>query len=280
MIEAWAKWTFEQERPYYRSMPRNIRDTRGIFFAPRAIEYGGGEGLAVNVVRSRDEGNGVPTARMTLPNQLTHKRFYEIWRALRAEGVQVFVVPRNVLEAADIRSTHVEVIHSRPSHKFARPPHQLIRAKVTPRWSAKKHRTSYFLSSFDLNERGLSYFFCELPPDAHPTTVEEAYQALQPESVLRARAQGRKVMRQGDMFFIQAKGEEGPPEDRIVDDARLFDTNHYVSELARHNGLLMVRGRVFHNPSGRRPDHKAIRLRGRGWWIAVRNTVPVTQSVW
>lgn len=275
MIDAWVAWAFERERVFYGRMPRNIRDVRGLFFSPTHIEYSGAEGTAVHVLRTADE--GVPLARMILPNQLTDRRFGEIWRALRAHGVMVYTIPRNVMENADIRAKQVVVLDTERKRKFARPPHQLVQARVSPRWT-NRDRTAYFLSGYDLNEKGLSYFFCELPPNATPTTVEEAYQALQPESVLRARAQRRKVMRQGDMFFIQTQGEEGPPDDRINTDARLFDTNHYASELARHNGLVMVRGRVFHNPTGRRPDHKALRLPGKGWWIAVRNTVPVVKG--
>jgi hypothetical protein len=160
-----------------------------------------------------------------------------------------------------------------------RPPQQVIEATVWPNWS-RKPRHTYFMSGYDLNERGLSYFFCELPSGEVPTSVEHAYQMLRPESVRRALAQNRKVMRQGDMFFIKTRGEEGPPEDRITTDTRLFDTNHYVSEHARHNGLVMVRGKVSHQPDGRRPDHAALRLPGNAWWIAVRNTVPVTRGVW
>lgn len=279
MIEAWVDWAFDRERPYYERIPRGIRDTRGLLFSPSGIEYTGGEGTAVRVERTRDGETGIPLARMRLPNQLTEFRWDEIYRALRKAGVPVFVIPRAVLENADIRTKSIEVIHSEARRRFARPPHQVIRATVAPRWT-RKPREAYFLSGYDSNEKGLSYFFCELPSAARPTTVEEAYQALQPESVLRARAQRRKIMRQGDMFFIQVRGEEGPPDDRIATEARLFDTNHFVSELARHNGLVMVRGKVFHNPFGRRPDHKPLRLPGRGWWIAVRNTVPVTNNGW
>jgi hypothetical protein len=276
-IDTWVAWAFAQERPYYTRIPRSIRDQRGLMFSPTQIEYTGGEGTAVHIERTFDGETGIPLARMGLPNQLTERRWGELYRALRQAGIPVYVVPRAVLENADVRRKSIEVLHSEGRRKFARPPQQLIRATVNPRWG-RKSRVAYFLSGYDLNEKGLSYFFCELPPAARPTTVEEAYQALQPESVLRARAQRRKIKRQGDMFFIQAQGEEGPPEKSIVTDARLFDTNHYVSELARHNGLVMVRGRVFHNPSGRRPDHRAIRLPGKAWWIAVRNTVPVVKD--
>lgn len=273
-IDAWIDWAFERERLAYVRVARGILDGHGLIYEPTSIEFTGGNGMAVRVERTRER--GAPLARMTLPNPVTERRWGQIYRALRRKGIQVYVVPRAVLDESDIRRKSINVIHSESERRWARPPHQLIEATVSPRWE-RKTRQTYFLSGYDLNEKGLSYFFCELPPHARPTTVEEAYQALQPESVKRARAQRRKVLRQGDMFFIQTRGEEGPPDDRIITDTRLFDTNHFVPELARHNGLVMVRGKVSHRPLGRRPDHRPLRLPGRGWWIAVRNTVPVVR---
>lgn len=275
MIERWIDLNADHLRSPYQRL-RNVHDSHGLVYEGSSIEATGGNGTIAKMLRSAEDVEG-PLIRMGLPNQVTILRWRDIYRTAERKDVPVVVVPRLVLDSADIRYRSIKVIASERRPRMFRPPQQVIEAVVHPRW-LRHPRTAYFMSGYDLNERGLSYFFCELPPGAEPTTVEEAYQALKPESVKRAEAQGRKVLRQGDMFFIGTRGEEGPPEERIITEARLFDTNHFVSELARHNGLVMVRGRVSHSPVGRRPDHATLRLPGRAWWIAVRNTVPVTQD--
>jgi hypothetical protein len=272
-IERWMNLAMVRHREAWRNLP-GVIDGHGLLYVGNVIEATGGNGTIAKMLRTSEHGE-TPLLRMGLPNQVTIRRWREIYRIAERKGVQVVVVPRAVLDNSDIRRNTIQVVASERRPRLFRPPQQVIQATVAPRWT-RKTRTSYFLSGYDLNERGLSYFFCELPTDAVPTTVEEAYQSLKPESVRRAEAQGRKVMRQGDMFFIKTRGEEGPPDERIITEARLFDTNHFVSEYARHNGLVMVRGKVFHNPVGRRPDHATLRLLGNSWWIAVRNTVPVT----
>jgi hypothetical protein len=273
----WAQWATEREREVFERVPRRIIDTRGVFFEPTQIELTGGNGTLARVVRTRDHVLG-PLIRMPLPNQATDWRWQEAFTTFKREGIPVFCVPRAVLENSDIRARSIEVIHTEKRRRFARPPHQVLKATVHPRWLSSKHaREAYFLSGYDLKERGLSYFFCELPPGFVPTTVEDAYQSLQPESVKRALSQKRKVLRQGDMFFIQMRGEPEPHQDWIVTDGRLFDTNHFATERARSDGMVMVRGRIEHKPFGRRPDHRPLRL-PRGWWITVRNTVPVVRN--
>lgn len=275
MIDAWIDWAFEQRRLIYKNPPGHISDGRGMVYGVSAAEFSNFEGLAVAVERRRED--GVPLARMSLPNLLTNRRWGEVYKALKRKGIPVIVAPAAVLRQSDIVVATAVIVAEELRRRPFRPPQQLIRATVYPRYSQYK-RESYFLSGYDLNERGLSYFFCELPPGYEPTTVEEAYRALQPESVKRALAQGRKVLRQGDMFFIQTQDEEGPLEESVLKNACLFDTNHYASEWAHHGGLVMVRGKVYHKPLNRRPDHRPLYLPGRRWWIAVRNTVPVVDN--
>ena len=266
----------ERDREIFERVPRRIVDGRGVFFEPTQIELSGGNGTLARVVRTKDHVLG-PLIRMPLPNQATDWRWEEAFKTFRREGIPVFCVPRAVLENSDIRPKSIEVIHTEKNRRFARPPHQVLKATVHPRWlTAKRAREAYFLSGYDRNERGLSYFFCELPPGVVPTTVEDAYQSLQPESVKRALSQKRKVLRQGDMFFIQVKGERTPTDAQTAKDMRLFDTNHFATEYGNVNGLRMVRGRIEHKPFGRRPDHRPLRL-PKGWWITVRNTVPVVR---
>ena len=70
-------------------------------------------------------------------------------------------------------------------------------------WNGREYEPQQrrpFISSFDRQERNNLYFLSQLP---HPVdTVEEAIEALAPESVKTAREMGRLVVRQGDMFAI------------------------------------------------------------------------------
>lgn len=272
-IFEWAMWATAKERPFYERVPRRIVDGRGLIFEPTAI-HATREGTIAQVIRTKDHKEG-PLVRMVLPNQITSHRWGLVFNILQREGIPVVAVPSRVLDNSDIRKSTIEVIHTERRRKFARPPHQLIRALVMPRYE-RKPRTTYFLSGYDRQERGLSYFFCELPPGFSGTTVEDAYQALQPESVKRALAQNRKVLRQGDMFFIQVRKEPTPEPHQVVTKGRLFDTNHKAEMVGRRNRVWFARGKVYHDPLGRRPDHKPLHL-PRGWWIIVRNTVPVVR---
>ena len=60
---------------------------------------------------------------------------------------------------------------------------------------------SYWLSSFDRQESRPLYFLSQLPRPAD--TVDDAIDALAPDSVKTARDMGRTVVRQGDIFAIE-----------------------------------------------------------------------------
>ena len=273
-IANWLDINLARKREPYARL-RGVFDKHGLFFIGASIEYAGGNGPAAHLVRDSTHDLG-PLLRMALPNQVTYRRFREIYRIGREKDVPVVVVPRNVLAQADIRTNSIRLIATERRMRMFRPPQQVIEAQVWPNWE-RKPRTAYFLSGYDIAERGLSYFFCELPTDTAPESVEHAYQMLQPESVKRAIAQRRKVYRQGDMFFIRAKDEEGPVD--IDSDLYLFGSNHRVAQGGNNpDGLVMVRGKVEHRPMNRRADHKPLFLPGRGWYIAVQNAVRVTDN--
>ncbi len=59
-----------------------------------------------------------------------------------------------------------------------------------------------FLSSFDYQEPRPMYFLVQVPRGAG-ATVELAIDALAPRAVWAARARGRRVERQGDIFFVE-----------------------------------------------------------------------------
>jgi hypothetical protein len=113
------------------------------------------------------------------------------------------------------------------------------------------------------------------------TTVEEAYQALKPETVVLAEAMGREVKRQGDIFAVPApsvtKRELRAKGARFEKRGQLLKTNHVATEVAYlPGGLTMARGTLYHAPERRRPDH-ARRTIGSEWHIIQKNTVPVTK---
>jgi hypothetical protein len=175
---------------------------------------------------------------------------------------------------------------------------------------ATRFRTAYFLSGFDHNEPLPSYFFTELPPDARPSTIDEAYEALKPATVRLAEEMGRTVHRQGDQFFIEMPGltlrelkrqggehhkRGGPGREKqqwepevkqswhqpprfqryINENCWLNGTTHEASEVVRLGGATYVRGIVRHVPDGRTPDHVPLHLGTKSLWLNVPNRTPV-----
>lgn len=176
---------------------------------------------------------------------------------------------------------------------------------------ATRMRTAYFLSGFDHNEPQPSYFFTELPPDARPKTIAEAYEALKPATVRLAEEMGRTVLRQGDQFFIEMPGltlrelkqkggvhhrRGGPGRERqqwvsesrpvwatpprfqryINENCWLNGTTHEATEVVNLGTTQFARGIVRHVPDGRTPDHVRLRLGdGKTFWLNVPNRTPV-----
>ena len=246
------------------------------------------EGDSTPLARMFRHQGDVPLVRLTLPNAVTIGRHRIIRDAVLAEGGQVITVPRDVIGIADITKESIKVVHTRGrEYKFFRADEQLIKANVryyerkSSPWAAELYalRPTYFLSGYDANEPGLSYFFCELPPfepGQEPTTVEQAYESLKPESVKIAEKLRRKVVRQGDMFFIRDKNFVPHESDKERGEAYLHRSNHVAEEVRQREGLTYVRGTISHRPPFREPDHKPLKLGTKYWWLCVRNTVPVT----
>lgn len=61
-----------------------------------------------------------------------------------------------------------------------------------------------FISSFDRQETRRLYFLSELP--RYAVDIDDALEALKPESVATAEMMGRTISRQGDMFWIEMPG--------------------------------------------------------------------------
>ena len=145
----------------------------------------------------------------------------------------------------------------------------------------------FYLSAYDEQESPPLYFLCRLPHAV--STVDEAREALKPESVKSAEKSGAAVLRQGDLFFIETElddvdvrigarsvvADTADPKERI-----LYGTAHCADEVAHlHSGVMMAKGTVTHSPSligqWRDGDHADLNLPD-GWWIVSRNTVPAT----
>lgn len=149
-------------------------------------------------------------------------------------------------------------------------------------WRKTVRRTAKFLSGFDRNESRMSYFFCELPKTT-ATTVEDAIEALKPDTVRMAEQMGRQVIRQGDIFAVElaqiTKRTLRKNGASFVKQGRLLNTNHVATEVAyMPDGTTIARGCLTHKPEfGRRPDHARVTLRGE-WFIILKNTVPLTRA--
>jgi len=273
-IEQWFKYNEVTLRRSYEELPglTSLGNQRVIY---RGDEIRDTNGMVLAEFLFPRRSNRPALVRLDSPNQLTITRHKDIERAVEQAGGVVLLAPRVVLEAADIVGGTIEVIDTAPRTHMFRSREQLIRADVRGGWSYGDRKGVYFLSGYDVNEPGLSYFFCELPSSATPTTVAEAYEALKPPSVLEAERLGvKKIKRQGDMFFIPVRNIV--VKNGTYDWGRLHNTNHVAHEVLYQDGLTYARRKVKHVPMGRPADHQSLHL-GSRWHLCVKNTVPVTR---
>lgn len=153
-----------------------------------------------------------------------------------------------------------------------------------------------YVSSFDMNEQPAMYFLAQLPDGSKAQTVSEAIDALAPPVVHAARSSGRRVYRQGDVFFVEtnltdeelkkrkAKVFEGGKTTKGIvfpDPGRnIYATGHIATSVARQsNGVTFAKGSADHHPAftepGRAPEHRRLTLAPtEKWFLCVRNTVP------
>ncbi len=144
-----------------------------------------------------------------------------------------------------------------------------------------RRRRALFLSGFDQQEPGLSYFLCELPGQPWARTVAQARQALKPRIVADSETAGLEVLRQGDIFAVpmpgvRTRGLPGPSSRSTA----VLDTNHFVTEArfaaSGRGNVTYARGILHHQPPRRRPDHVRRALGDqRTWYMLVRNLVPL-----
>lgn len=167
-----------------------------------------------------------------------------------------------------------------------------------------------FLSAFDQQERTPLYFLAQLPQDADPHTVDDAFVSLRPQVVNDAMASGRNVARQGDVFAFDDASEycnrksgtrrlkrdgatiekrqrptrrQEPPYTGWVnpaDGGKVAGTDHAASEVATlPDGTEYARGCLYHDVHPRLPEHARRRISdGKTWHRIMLNTVPWSQG--
>lgn len=150
-------------------------------------------------------------------------------------------------------------------------------------------RQATFISAWDNQDTG-TYFLSELP---HPVaSLDGAYEALKPQTVRLAELEGKRIVRQGDIFAVetdlttrQVKALVRPEDmlpgvphsinEHITKMGNLLGTNHKVTEqVVLPSGAVLARGILHHKPPFRDPDHRRQWL-GKKWHVIVKNTVPV-----
>lgn len=142
-------------------------------------------------------------------------------------------------------------------------------------------RWATFISSFDPQEAGRFYFLCELPYGAKPETLEDALECLKPEAVKMAEMLNKRVVRQGDIFFIETSLSDDDVKDNAkrigkTRELKLLGQNHSATRVAyMKDGLQLSKGRVYHLPG----EHRVQELGERfSWWAVVKNTCPIRKG--
>lgn len=152
-------------------------------------------------------------------------------------------------------------------------------ASLFSAYVARSKARRKYLSAFDDQERRPLYFLAELPRTS-ASTVAEALDALAPRAVHAALAQGRKVVRQGDIFAVptslSTRDVKQRTRSQLVKGAHLLGTNHTATEVAAKGRLVYARGTLRHDPGAwREPDHARRKMGdGKTWHLIVQNTVP------
>lgn len=147
-----------------------------------------------------------------------------------------------------------------------------------------KLHDKYYISGYDRNETPPLYFLARLP--CAVATYAEAIEALKPESVKLAEAEGVKILRQGDMFAIPTNYTDVSlvQMGAIFNDEPypvghgLYGTGHFARQQARlPDGTMFGRGSIEHRPPRRSPDHAPLKLvpDDGTWFLIVKNTVPI-----
>jgi len=240
----------------------------------------------------------------------------ELRAALKRTGLPMLIVPFTALNQAGIRQRTIKPVSIRPDRytwerrtreeapkewelkytdgyrnwaelpdgrwSYEMPVHHLGDSLFFAYYDHRNgaHDGAFFLSAFDENEPspGL-YFLAQLPDDAHPTTVEEAFEALKPEEVKNAENLPVEVLRQGDVFAIPTYASTRDLPGPSKRSEYVLNVNHQATEVRTMSNSTFARGYLRHRPQGRGPEHRRVKLGdGKTWYKLVRNTVPEGRS--
>lgn len=188
---------------------------------------------------------------------------------------------------------------------------QLFRSPASIFWATSPNGRHRYISAFDDEENPPLYFLAQLPDEAEIANYEDAIRSLAPPIVHQAWAEGRRVERHGDIFFIQVAtmtediekagyqifhrpttGRARMVRDRfgrfsgvtwqnLSTETQIFGTGHTADRLCITDSGVLVNGTVRHEPwivpgdEERTADHRPLELPGEhNWYLCVRNTVP------
>jgi len=137
-----------------------------------------------------------------------------------------------------------------------------------------------FLSGMDESGVRNGLFFLTELVDNEVETVADAFESLKPEQVKQAEAEGKKVLRQGEWFFVEVgdldTGLKVEVQKQYVLKGRRADRedHHVVTEGIEIDGRQFVRGVVKHS----RGEHRMLKLyepgvkrKDRPWFEAFEN---------
>lgn len=150
---------------------------------------------------------------------------------------------------------------------------------------------NHYLSGYDRQEDPPLYFLCQLPGPA--SSVPEARESLKPQSVREALANGVRVERQGDLFFIATSMSDADVRrsgglwwgaTSNPSTTPLYGTAHTATRVAQlPSRVMLASGIVRHEPAiigdTRNADHAPLVLGHPDWWLVARNTVPAAAKL-
>jgi len=146
------------------------------------------------------------------------------------------------------------------------------------------HKGKYYLCGLDDG----TYFVCELPKT--PRNCDDAYEVLKPREVKKAEAEGAKVLRQGEWFFVPTGMKDKDLANKLewtqtkllkrskveALPRRSTDSNkHECRQLKLQGGKrVYAKGKVFHRSAYGREltnQHPTVNL-GDEWFVVYHNT--------
>lgn len=220
-------------------------------------------------------------------------------------GRQQIQIPFSILRGPGISVSEIEIVHTEPDRQvltgkqrevFTCTDYQHLHTKgecytledsymhLLGRSVLRVHRQdvgfAYFLSGTDetMVDAWCSYFLAQLPRAVD--SVADAIEALKPQEVLEAEAQGIQVKRQGEWFFIPVdgplrgasdvlgvdNGQQGLPVKYLRHRNAERQRRHLCTHLKMKQGVRYAKGTVRHTGG----EHKMLKL-GNVWHRVYEN---------